>query len=369
MKTNQLDQLSHMVMDYTLCEGAFKAGIATLETLAGGPPSTDLSYVLPGAKSAVVFALALDQTPIPGYLGKTDRLSYEREYNTVSSISSGIAVKLAGNLQQRGVPSVALAANDVYREDSARGRLDMHPPVSLRYLAVASGVASFGLSGNAITEEHGACIILGAVVTTAELTPTSPLDQNQNYCDGCGMCMAACASGLMIQNEKITVNLGGQEFSYAARKTYIRCQYVCGGYAGLHPSGRWSTWSPSRFAIPENDEDFLPQLMCSAGPYAARPQGPGGRYHSMMDSKLYTTCGNCQIVCVPDKDERLQRYKLLRESGVVVQKPDGTLEAVTPEQARCRLDNMPPDVRALYEGDLDITPEIRALADQLTGKV
>jgi epoxyqueuosine reductase len=271
MKANKLDQLSHMVMDYTLCEGAFKAGIATLETLAGGPPSTDLSYVLPGAKSAVVFALALDQTAIPGYLGKTDRLAYEREYNTVSSISSGIAVKLAGNLQQRGVPSVALAANDVYREDSERGRLDMYPPVSLRYLAVASGVGSFGLSGNVIIEEHGACIILGAVVTAAELTPTSPLDQDQNYCDGCGMCMAACASGLMMRNDKITVTLDGQEFSYAARRTYMRCQYVCGGYAGLHPSGLWSTWSPSRFSIPENDEDFLPQLMCSAGPYAARP--------------------------------------------------------------------------------------------------
>ena len=179
----------------------------------------------------------------------------------------------------------------------------MHPPVSLRYLAVALGVASFGLSGNVITEEHGACIILGAVVTTAELAPTSPLDTDQNYCDGCGMCMAACASGLMIPNEKITVTLGGKEFSYAARRTKIRCQYVCGGYAGLHPSGQWSTWSPSRFAIPQDDDDFLPQLICSAGPYAARPQGPGGRYHSMMQSKLYTTCGNCQIVCVPDKDE------------------------------------------------------------------
>ena len=67
-----------------------------------GPPSVDLSYVLPGAKAAVVFALALDQNTIPDYLAKRDRLAYEKEYNRVNSISSGIAVKLSGFLNQRG---------------------------------------------------------------------------------------------------------------------------------------------------------------------------------------------------------------------------------------------------------------------------
>ena len=71
-----MDQLTHLVTDYTLCEGAFKAGIATVETLAGGPPSTDLSYVLPGATSAVVFALALDQTPSGGTWVKTGNLAF-----------------------------------------------------------------------------------------------------------------------------------------------------------------------------------------------------------------------------------------------------------------------------------------------------
>ena len=168
--------LNSLVLEYPLLEGAIKSGIATLETLVGGPPSVDLSYVLPGAKSAIVFSVAMDQTSIPDYLAKKDRLSYEREYNKVNSISSGIAVKLAGTLSQRGFPAVPLAANDVYRDDTPMGRFDMAPPISLRYLAVASGVASFGWSGNVIDDQHGACIILGGCGHRRRTDPDSPPD-------------------------------------------------------------------------------------------------------------------------------------------------------------------------------------------------
>jgi len=347
-----MKELNSLVLEYPLLEGAVKSGIATLDTLIGGPPSVDLSYVLPGAKSAIVFSLALDQNTIPDYLAKKDRLSYEREYNEVNSISSGIAVKLAGTLSQRGFPAVPLAANDVYRDDTPMGRFDMFPPISLRYLAVASGVASFGWSGNVIDNKHGACIILGGVVTSAELTPTAPLNQEDNYCDECHLCAASCASGLINSKEMTEITLGAHTFSYAARRAYTRCQYVCGGYTGLHRSGKWSTWSPGRFPVPDEDAPFLNLLIASSIAYGQRPEGEGGRYHSMMNYKLYTTCGNCQIVCVPDKEERKKRYKLLAKGGVIVQNEDGTLEVVSPEEAEKRLAAMEPERRGLYAGNL-----------------
>jgi epoxyqueuosine reductase len=359
------DRLGSICMEYVKCEGAFTAGIATRESLAGGPTSTDLSYVMPDARSAVVFALALDPTPIPDYLAKRDRLTYEAEYNKVNSISSGIAVKLSGFLDQRGFPAVPLAANDVYREDSPLGRFDMFPPVSLRYLAVASGVGSLGLSGNVLDQTHGAGIILGAVITAADLTPTDPLEDEDNYCDGCRLCMAACASDLMDPEEKTDVTLGGKIFSYSRRRSYLRCQYVCGGYTGLHASGKWSTWSPGRFPVPEDDDAFLPLLLAGVEKYSQRPEGKGGRYHSLMDNKLYTTCGNCQIVCHPDKKERKRRYRLLAEGGVVIQHPDGSLEAMDPEQARRHLASTPDERRTVYEGNIALSPEIQALADHM----
>jgi epoxyqueuosine reductase QueG len=360
-----MDKLSRLCLEYVKCEGAFTSGIAVPATLAGGPPSVDLDYVLPGAKAAVVFAVALDQKTIPDYLAKRDRLAYEREYSLVNSVSSGIAVKLSSFLNQRGFPAAPLAANDVYREESPLGRFQMYPPVSLRYLAAAAGVGFFGLSGNLLSPDHGAAIILGGVLTTAELSPTDPLEPDQNYCDGCRLCMAVCASGLMDARENTMVNLGGRAFQYSARRSYLRCQYVCGGYTGLHPSGQWSTWSPGRFPVPEDDEAFLPLLLAGVEKYAKRPEGQGGRYHSLMDNKLYTTCGNCQIVCHPELKERKRRYRLLSESGVVVQNPDGSLEALAPAAAANRLESMAADRRSIYEGDIEPSPEIQALADQM----
>jgi len=61
------------------------------------------------------------------------------------------------------------------------------------------------------------------------------------------------------------------------------------------------------------------------------------------------TCGNCQLICHPDKEVRKARYKMLAESGVIVQNPDGTLEAVPPEEAKKKLADMDDETRALYE--------------------
>ena len=350
-----MDRLSQLVLDYARCEGALTAGIATTDTLAGGPPSTDLEYVLPGAKSAVVFSIALDQNLIPGYLGKADRLTFEKNYETVNSIASGVGVKLANFMTQKGHPAVSLAANDVYRDDTPRGRADMLPPISLRYLSVTSGVGSFGLSGNIITHENGGAIILGGVVTQAELIPTQALAEEDNYCDDCSLCKASCASELMKPKEKIDITLGGRTFSYADRRSYLRCQYVCGGFTGLHPSGKWSTWSPGRFTIPDEDNDMMPLFLNSINAYNTRPEGLGGHYHSLMESKLYSTCANCQLICVPDKEERERRYKLLIENGVVVQHPDGSLEAMSSDDATAFLAAMAPETRALYE---DVGPKL-----------
>ncbi|MDR9459540.1 MAG: epoxyqueuosine reductase [Dehalococcoidia bacterium] len=345
-----MTHLSQLVIDYVTCLGACAVGIATIDTLAGGPPSADLTYVLPNANSAISFAIPLDQDMIPAFLRKEDRISHERDNYTTNGLASGLSLQLSRWLDQKGYPSIAQASNDVYRSDTPGGRLDMYPELSLRYLAVRSGVGHFGLSGNVITRDHGAAVILGCVVTTAKLEPTDPLPADESYCDKCRLCMASCASGLMHPKEKTQVELGGVVFDYSKRRSYLRCEYVCGGFTGLHSSGKWSTWSPGRFPIPDDDGDFGPALVAALDAYGKRPDLGGGYYHSLMRGKLWQTCGNCQLVCHPDKDERKRRYKMLSGSGVVVQQPDGTLEAMSPENAISFLSGMDLENRALYEG-------------------
>jgi epoxyqueuosine reductase QueG len=164
------------------------------------------------------------------------------------------------------------------------------------------------------------------------------------------LCNAACASGFIDGEERVSVTLGGVDFSYSKKRHHSRCDYVCGGFTGLHKSGQWSTWSPGRFPIPDNDEDFYAALVDSVGPFLKRPKTDLAVFNSIMPGdKVELTCGNCQLICHPDKEIRQKRYKMLTESGVIVENPDGSREAVSAEEAKIRLAAMDPETRALYE--------------------
>ena len=349
-----MDELRETLLEIGTGEGACAVGICTTETLAGGPPSTDLTYVLPEAKSAISFAIPEDQSLIHPYLSKQNHSGRQRDHLRTTTYSSGLATQIAAYLEMRGHRAVPVVANAVYRTDTPGGVLDMKPPISLRYLAARSGVGFFGRSGNILTKDHGAAVVLGAVVTEAELPPTDPISAEENYCDDCQLCRASCASALMDKDEMETVMMGDYEFSYSKRRTYDRCNLVCGGFTGLAESGRWSTWSPGRFPSPAEEDEFRTAVMEGVQAWMQRPEIPGGTHNPLLPlKKLNMTCGNCSLVCHPDRDVRKRRYKLLTSSGVVVQHADGTLEAMTPEGAQAHLAAMPAERRALYEKPAD----------------
>ena len=122
------------------------------------------------------------------------------------------------------------------------------------------------------------------------------------------------------------------------------------GLTGLNASGKWSTWSPDRFKIPEKDEDFIAAIPTATQAYLGRPKFKGGFFVPIMSGSMMDfPCSNCQLVCHPDKEVRTARYKLLIESGVVIQEPDGIRRVVSPEEAKEYLNSMPLERRKLYE--------------------
>ncbi|MCX5915658.1 MAG: epoxyqueuosine reductase [Deltaproteobacteria bacterium] len=338
------EQVKEIVRSY----GGARVGIVSRQTLAGGPPSTDLTYLLPEAKSAITFALPLDKKFIRPFLAKEDRLSHERDNLQVNILATGLAAHLAKHLEQRGFPSQGVVSNESYREEKGIGRLGMNPDLSHRYMAVRSGVGWFGFSGNVITPEYGAAVILGTCVTSAELEPTDPLPPEDNYCNRCKLCLASCCSGLMDPKEEARVTLGGKEFAYAKRQNYLRCEFVCGGMTGLHPSKKWSTWSPGRFLIPEDEGAFREAMIKGIKAYDRRPRMEGGFPHVLMRSNLYLTCGNCQLLCWPDLADRKENYRILTSTGVVIQKTDGSLARVSPEEGEAYIQSLEAEKRLLY---------------------
>ena len=90
-----MDELSKNLKEMAHTLGAFKVGITTTKTLAGGPPSTDLTYILPTAKSAVTFAVAFDQNLIEPYFKKEDHKALETNKVRTTTLANGIALEIA----------------------------------------------------------------------------------------------------------------------------------------------------------------------------------------------------------------------------------------------------------------------------------
>jgi len=328
--------------------GAALSGIATKASLEGAPYVADLDYVLPGARSAIVFAVPFDQNLIEPFLGKKDfSLSAHKIERT--TFSFGISFELSAVLTSLGYKAVPIASNFAFRKDTPNGIFDRIPPISLKLLAAACGVGSIGQSGLLLTKQYGAAFSLGGVVTDIELEPTEPLPDEENYCDGCLLCKRSCVADFILP-EKREIEIGGRRMRAGNCRLAARCAYPCGGITGLDRSGKWSTWSPGRFPLPEEDEEYRTISREHVGQYLQRKRLGPVSYNPLLagNYEMQYTCSNCQFVCHPDRGIRKKRYDALMNSGVVIEEEDGTKRAVSPEEAEEFLNGLPGGRRRLF---------------------
>ena len=341
--------LEQLIDEFLSERGALKTGIATLETLAGGPPSTDLEYCLEGGRSAIGFALPLNRDHIRAYLAKEDRLSHEKDNIDTNLRATDISWELAEMLKKEGYSSKGTKANLKYRQEMKDWELFLPPDISHRYVAARSGVGSFGWSGNVGVEGYGTAVILDTTITTAELEPTGPVPEGEGFCDMCKLCTSVCASGMFDKKEETSVTIGGVTFSFSTRNNYLLCDFCCGGFTGLARSGKWSTWSPGRIPFPDDYEELFKEFVRAFDLYNRRPPLAGGIPHPALEGyKQHLTCGNCQITCWGNKEDTRENVKLLHNSGCVLQREDGELYSVHAEDAEKAVQAMGPERRALY---------------------
>jgi epoxyqueuosine reductase len=143
-------------------------------TMARPEISCHPEKLLPGARSVVSAALcyyAPAPPPRPGE-GRLARYTWSDRYAELREKLDELGRRLGGDYR------VLVDENQhVDREAAAR-----------------SGVGFYGKNTLLITRRHGSWVVLGTLVTEAELAPTPPLDLD---CGSCTLCIDACPTGAL----------------------------------------------------------------------------------------------------------------------------------------------------------------------------
>ena len=132
---NLKEEVEQLLLD----QGALRVGFANAETLAGGPTCTDITYKLPEAKTAIIFAMPFNKKIIRAFLAKelpNGRSDYEKDQFDLHIKVYNMSKEVAHFLEKKGYKAAAFFPNNKYREDIPGWRMKLMPELSLRYAAV-----------------------------------------------------------------------------------------------------------------------------------------------------------------------------------------------------------------------------------------
>lgn len=320
--------------------GAALVGIASRERFTTAPPSADPGYLLPSTESVISFVIPLDRKIIRDYLSKKDWLAHGADHKRVYQTLYTVGDSLVDFLKGRGFEAVVVHANKSYRPEPGGtdhfSRVAMVPDFSLRYGAVAAGLGMLGWSGNLRTPQFGSAVFLGAVLTSAKLEPDPLLEENP--CDKCKLCISVCPVEMISKKETVSVTIAGREYSYGKKKNNAACIIGCGGFHGLGPNKKWSTWSPYRvdYPLPDDEAELVElsrQIRRADPDRQGKPAFRTEREFCFDPSETYhNTCGDCQLICWENRQDREENQRLLWNSGVVVLTSEGRRVAVQAEE-------------------------------------
>ncbi|KPJ77851.1 MAG: hypothetical protein AMJ54_06700 [Deltaproteobacteria bacterium SG8_13] len=315
--------------------GADLVGITSRDILADGPPSADPRYLLPSANSVISFALSLDRDITQDFISKKKWRPHCDNRKAIAQSLYTIGEALTERLRSEGYEAVTVDLNNNYRPEEAATDIsemtEFHPDFSHRYGALAAGIGRLGWSGNLLTRQYGALVELGSVLTSAALTPDSPIADEEHPCDRCKMCSLVCPVEMIQPKASTRVTVAGITETISRKRPNTCCWIGCTGYEGLATSQTWSNWSPYRLGITLPEEKKELDALCSrlqkTDPQMQDAVNSLDNYRQAVfdpDWFYYTVCGFCRSVCVPSREDRLANRKLIINSGTAALKLDGS---------------------------------------------
>lgn len=180
--------------------GADLVGIAAGKTLNRHPPDPKRPQT-PGlisaedSKSVIVLARRL-LAGLGRLKGHDDR---HKQYSTELILSEleEIELRLVYFLEEAGFPAITVPPAHFDPRQYDRGG-NTRGPLSLPHAAVEAGLGTLGLNLMLLTPEYGPRVILGAVLTQAELEPDRPLSAPLCLGEACGRCLLACPADAIL---------------------------------------------------------------------------------------------------------------------------------------------------------------------------
>ncbi len=366
-----MPELEQKIKDFAKKAGAVLVGIAGPDRM-DGPASLDPGFIMPGARSIVSIALPLDTNAIYDFFGKVSPAPHNIDQAIKNQRAHRICKEIEQYIISLGYKAKAVPPNNTYRRSI--DPFMVRPTFSHRFGGLVAGLGSFGLSGNLITRDYGACVVLDTVVTNAKLIsdPMQPARYvMDNRCKTCKLCDKSCTMGMFRDDDEEYLLINGELHARGKRDNLDFCNAPCFGLHGISRDKKWTNWgqhwikewmdeqpdphkrqeirgtymrvggrtgdSTLRFDVirhvardlypRDKVEDFLPD-------YEHLPKSEQDRQKLMV--QLYEnmgfkglerdpnliTCSQCMMVCGKDFDETQKRYDMLTSSGYVVPDPD-----------------------------------------------
>ena len=167
--------------------GADDVGFVEIERAEIADQRDDIIRYFPHTKTLISFVCRMNREPIRSTARSVANLEFHHTGDHVNEVSG----RIVSALEKRGIRAINPSMGFPMEMDRFPGKIWV---VSHKTVAVAAGLGRMGIHRNVIHPKFGNFILLGTVLTEAEVSQhTQAIEYNP--CLGCKLCVAACPTG------------------------------------------------------------------------------------------------------------------------------------------------------------------------------